>query len=401
VQAAARDRDATVPVRRRFRSSLEKEWRMRARVWSVLSVGTAAAMVLVTVVAAIAAIAAIAARPRLHAASQGAATARRSPVDIAKILAAKYPVQPIMSYIPALSWSGAFRLAGLTGEERWKEKPRREMQPFLSGATPAIAEPYQLASLAGHLAFADAAALDGNAAAGDLARRAADFILPQSGAEVVRFPRQWTDDIFMAATLLARAGAAATDPKYGVAAGRLLTSYAQSLQRPDGLYNHALEGPHAWGRGNGFALLGAIDALTYLPESWPDRARVLDIYRAHVRALVRHQSDDGSWRQVVDEPTSYRELTVTAMTVAAMARGVRLGLLDRAAYQDVIDRGWTAVARRVNDDGTVRDVCSGTAAGPTKEYYLNRPVVNGADDRGGAMALLAAVEVETLRRSKP
>lgn len=49
-------------------------------------------------------------------------------------------------------------------------------------------------------------------------------------------------------------------------------------------------------------------------------------------------------------------------------------------------------------DGTVRDVCSGTGAGPTKEYYLNRPVVNGADDRGGAMALLAAIEVEELRR---
>jgi len=34
----------------------------------------------------------------------------------------------------------------------------------------------------------------------------------------------------------------------------------------------------------------------------------------------------------------------------------------------------------------------------SKEYYLNRPVVKGVDDRGGAMALLAAVEVETLLR---
>jgi hypothetical protein len=56
------------------------------------------------------------------------------------------------------------------------------------------------------------------------------------------------------------------------------------------------------------------------------------------------------------------------------------------------------VAARVNADGTVKDVCSGTGAGPTKEYYLNRPVVNGADDRGGAMALLAAIEIASLRR---
>jgi hypothetical protein len=43
-------------------------------------------------------------------------------------------------------------------------------------------------------------------------------------------------------------------------------------------------------------------------------------------------------------------------------------------------------------------VCSGTGAGPTKEYYLNRPEVNGADDRGGAMALMAAME---MRESQP
>ncbi len=107
-------------------------------------------------------------------------------------------------------------------------------------------------------------------------------------------------------------------------------------------------------------------------------------------ALVTYQSDDGSWRQVVDEPTSYHELTVTAMTVAAMARGMRLGVLDRSAYQGAVDRGWKAVVARVNEDGTVRDVCSSTGAGPSKEYYTNRPAVNGADDRGAAMALLAA-----------
>jgi unsaturated rhamnogalacturonyl hydrolase len=99
----------------------------------------------------------------------------------------------------------------------------------------------------------------------------------------------------------------------------------------------------------------------------------------------------------VDEPGSYRELTVTAMTVAAMARGVRRGWLEQST-RTVIERGWHAIMARVSDDGTVKDVCSGTGAGPTKEYYLNRPVVNGADDRGGAMALLAALEVEELNR---
>ena len=45
-------------------------------------------------------------------------------------------------------------------------------------------------------------------------------------------------------------------------------------------------------------------------------------------------------------------------------------------------------------------VCSGTGAGPTKQYYFDRPAVTGADDRGGAMALFAAMEMYELRHAR-
>jgi hypothetical protein len=317
------------------------------------------------------------------------------PLAVARILAAKYPAQPIMSYIPALSWSGSLRLSALTGEPQWREKAEKDMAQF-SAATPAIVEPYRLTSLAGGLAFADYAVLTSHVRSGNLAQQVANLMLPQSSNEIVRFATGWTDDMFMASAVLSRVD----NGKHGAVIGKLLTTYAGKLQRPDGIFVHATDGPYAWGRGNGFALLGLTEALTHLPADWSDRSRVLEIYRKHVAALVKLQSDDGSWRQVIDEPASYRELTATAMTTAAMARGVRLGWIDRATYEPIVSRGWTAVAARVNADGTVRDVCSGTGVGPTKEYYLNRPVVNGADDRGGAMALLAAIEVEELRRAK-
>ena len=313
----------------------------------------------------------------------------RDPLEIARVLAGRYPENVTMSYIPALSWSGAIRLSTLTNEPRWKERARLQMLVFVSGEKPAISEPYQLASLAGHAALFDA----GEAA---LARKAADVIVSTDAGDV-RFARGWTDDMFMATSLLARVAAGSGGDRYGRAVARLLTTYSDRLQRADGLFIHAVEAPHAWGRGNGFAALGLVEALTHLPDSWSERPRVVDVYRRHMRGLAKHQSDDGSWRQIVDEPTSYRELTVTAMTVAAMARGVRRGWLDRG-FVAHIDRGWRAVAARVGDDGTVRDVCAGTAAGQAKEYYLNRPVINGPDDRGGAMALLAALEVEELRR---
>lgn len=314
------------------------------------------------------------------------------PLKIARVLAARYPAQPIMSYIPALAWSSSIRLSAMTGEPQWREKAAKDMQAFISGQTPVIAEPYRLTSLAGALAFFDAAALNKNAGAGAVAQRVAAFI-SEAPAGTYRLATHWTDDMFMVSAVISRAGNA----EWSSGLNTMLTSYATKLQRPDGLFIHAVDGPHAWGRGNGFALLGVTEALTHIPN--PSSApALLGIYRTHVAALAKHQSDDGSWRQVIDEPTSYRELTSTAMIVAALSRGVARGWIDGATYRPIIDRGWKAVAARVLPDGTVRDVCSGTGAGPTKEYYLNRPVVNGADDRGGAMALLAALEVEELSR---
>ena len=323
-----------------------------------------------------------------------AQTAAGDPVEIARILAARYPAQPIMSYIPALAWSGQLRLSALTGEARWREKALKDIDRFVSGQTPAIAEPYRLTSLAGALAFFEAAALTGNSAAGGLAGRIGLSMLPDGPGKHVNFATGWTDDMFMAGAVMSRLGSETTTH---AALHRMLTAYAKKLQRTDGLFVHAETAPHAWGRGNGFAVLGLTEALVHLPASWRGRAEVLGIYRRHLAALVTHQSDDGSWRQVIDDRASYRELTATAMITAAIARGISRGWIDRDSYQPVLDRGWQAVAARVGADGTVKDVCSSTGAGPTKDYYLNRPVVNGADDRGGAMALLAAIEIAELR----
>lgn len=323
-----------------------------------------------------------------------ARTARR-PLELARLLAGRYPETPSMSYIPALAWSGAMRLSTITGDPQFRDRARAQMNPFLSGEKPAIAERYLLTSLAGHQAFADLARLTDNAAAAGLARKAADFILSDTPDEIVRFRTNWTDDMFMASSVLARVAASTGEPRYADAVARLLTSYVDSLQRGDGLFGHAQAGPHPWGRGNGFAAFGLVEALTHLPATWSARPRVLDAYKRQMRAMADHQAADGMWRQVIDEPGSYRELTVTAMTVAAMARGVRLGWLD-AGFRPVVDRGWHGLLARVAEDGTMLDVCTGTGVGPTKQYYLDRGAISGADDRGGAMVLTAALEMAEL-----
>ncbi len=62
--------------------------------------------------------------------------AGKPPLEIARVLAAKYPAQPIMSYIPALSWSGQLRLSASTGEAKWRDKALKDIQTFTSGTGP-------------------------------------------------------------------------------------------------------------------------------------------------------------------------------------------------------------------------------------------------------------------------
>ncbi len=325
----------------------------------------------------------------------------RSPLALARMLAARYPATPTMSYIPALSWSGALRVSAITGDPQYRDLVVAQMAPFLSGEKPAIAEPFLLTSLAGHQAFFDLAELEGHPQADALARTAADFILGQKPEEIVRFATSWTDDMFMATSVLARAAKRTGDQKYADAVAHLLTSYSTRLQRQDRLFIHAASGPHPWGRGNGFAAFGLMEALTYLPAAWPARPEVLDSFRRLMAGMRRHQAPDGSWHQVIDEPGTYREFTATAMIVAAMARGLRLGWID-ASFDEVVQRGWRAVQARVSETGDLVDVCTGTGAGQnaTREYYLNRPAIFGPDDRGGAMALTAALEMHALNGAK-
>ena len=321
----------------------------------------------------------------------------RTPVEIATLLAHRYPASPAVSYIPAVAWSNTLRLAARLGDAGLVENVRNQMAPFLSGETPTVTEPYRLTSLAGLFAFVDFSEPGQSERALSLAIAGAQFMFSPSTDAILRSPTGWTDDMFMASSLLSRVGARTGDARYGATVGRLLTSYTENLQRPDGLFIHSAGGPHAWGRANGFALLSLTEALTFLPDNWAERPGVLDIYRRHIEALVRHQAPDGMWHQVVDESGSYREQTVTSMTLVALARGVRLGWLDDS-YRSVIDRAWRSIATHIAEDGTVVDASTSTGAGETKQYYLDRTAMFGADERGGAMALWAAVEMDELSR---
>ena len=315
----------------------------------------------------------------------------RDPFAIAKLLAARYPETPSVSYIPALSWVGALRVADMTGDDSLREKVRRQTQPWTSGAQPLFGDRILLTSIAGAMVFSDLARR-GEEGAAALASRGAQLAAARKSTGVAEYGQGWTDDMFMAAGIIARESRRTGSDADLDAAARLLVDYAKRLQRTDGIFIHATDGPFAWGRGNGFAALGLIEVLSALPENHPARPDLLAAYRRLMAAVRQQQSPDGMWREVVDEPGAYREESATAMLLTAMRRGIRRGWIDDS-YTETTTRAWRALAAHVANDGTIVDVCTGTGAGPTKRYYLDRTAITGADDRGGAMAMLAAIEM--------
>jgi unsaturated rhamnogalacturonyl hydrolase len=316
----------------------------------------------------------------------------RAPMAVAQLLAGRYPAAPSISYIPALAWIKTLELSARTGEAALRAKVLGQIQPWLSGEKPLLGERIQLTTVAGTMIFAELAKADAaNAAAQRLAIEGAEAALKEKDGGIPQYGQGWTDDMFMTAAILARTGSMPDRGRDLDRAAQLLIAYAGRLQQPDGIFNHATDGPAAWGRGNGFAAFGLMETLTAMPAAHPSRAALLAIFAKQMKGLAAWQAPDGTWREIIDRPGAYREETATAMILTAMTRGMRLGWIDRS-YAPVADRAWRALAAHIIEDGGLVDVCSGTGAGPTARYYFDRPAIEGADDRGGAMALVAAME---------
>ena len=316
----------------------------------------------------------------------------RDPLTVARVLAERYPEEPKMSYIPGVAWVNTLRLAALTDDAELAAKVLRDVRPWLEGEPP-FGDQAGLPTIAGTMVFSQIAKMPDlpQATAAKLAAQGVAVAAEESEPGRPRHGSGWSDDLFLGTV----AAAHAAEPDGLDAAARLILAYADRLQQPSGLYHHAEDAATAWGRGNGFGAMGVAETLTALPQDHPDRSAILEVYVRHMRGLRANQAPDGMWRQVVDLPGTYREASVTALTLSAMARGIRLGWLDDS-YVPVVERAWRALLAHVVNDGTMVDVCTSTGSGPTLRHYLDRTAVNGPDDRGGAMALAAALEMHAL-----
>ncbi len=214
----------------------------------------------------------------------------------------------------------------------------------------------------------------------------------------------WIDDAYMSIPFLAQMGKTTGEQKYfDDAARQVIGMSARLFNRDNGLFDHSWfadmddDARFYWGRGGGWAMMAMAELLSVMPESHPDRGRVLEIFRRGARGAAETQGGTGLWHQLLDRTDSYLETSASAMFTFAIARGVNRGWLP-TSYAPVAQAGWRALEQRIRPDGQIEGICVGTTAAYDAVYYYNRPTDLTAM-QGYGPTLMAGAEIITMVRN--
>ncbi len=207
--------------------------------------------------------------------------------------------------------------------------------------------------------------------------------------------RWWVDDMYMVGMLQIQAFRATKETKYADRAALQLSVYLKKLQRPNGLFYHGPDFPFYWGRGNGWVACAMAEVLKSLPAEHKLRTEITSAYKKMMNSLLKYQSDNGMWRQLVDNENSWAESSCTGMFAYAMAVGVKNGWLERQEYWPAAAKAFKGLCAHLDEDGNIGEVCVGTGQSKDIEHYLNRPRVAGDLHGQGPFLWLASEMITT------
>lgn len=217
------------------------------------------------------------------------------------------------------------------------------------------------------------------------------------------YPHQmWLDGLYMGAPFIAEYGKRTNEDVAQDVVNQFLVVGRHTYDANTRLYRHAWDekreqfwadpntgcSQHAWGRANGWFIMGMVDVLALVPAETPGRDSLLIRFQNLSETLLDYRDEKcGMWYQVLDSPKregNFVESSCSAMFTYAFLKGSRLGLLDEK-FKAIGEESFNKfVARFVkeNDDNTisVTDCCAVAGLGGknnrsgTFDYYINEPI---------------------------
>ena len=223
--------------------------------------------------------------------------------------------------------------------------------------------------------------------------------------------RLWIDDMFMITALQMQAYQATKDDasyntevkytnysksnnqnRFLDRAVREMKLYIEEIQGEGGLYWHSTSAHFFWARGNGWMAVGMplmLQLIEDIPDYAAEAALLKEEYQNMMKALLLYQKVDGLWAQLIDYTNMWTETSGSAMFAYAFIKGVQKGWLDEQTYGAAARKAWNALMFYLNTNYDIREVCVGTGASDSYQWYNDRGRTTG-DTHGQAGMLWCA-----------
>lgn len=126
-----------------------------------------------------------------------------------------------------------------------------------------------------------------------------------------------------------------------------------------------------WGRGNAWYTVGIMELAEMDPDMDPAiRHYLFNIYQQQAASLRRLQDPiAGQWHTVLDDSSSYIEISASAGFLCGIMKGIRLGILPKEDYLDVVRTGTDSIFNYIGESGNVLQVSYGTPIGQNADFY--------------------------------
>ncbi len=236
------------------------------------------------------------------------------------------------------------------------------------------------------------------------------------------YPNQiWLDGLYMAQPFYMEYGS-----KYSDSKDECIDSYNQFMNvynnlKDDstGLYYHGYDDEKKqdwadektglsqsfWLRAIGWYAMSLVDTIEKMPSDMEkEKNDLINIYKELADSMIKYQSENGMWYQVVDRPKDINNFEETSGTLAvgySMMKASRLGYVDKSyfdygkkAFDGVIDNYVST-----NSDGKIelRQICLvaglGNGRDGSYEYYTTQTTISENDAKGLGPLMFAYNEV--------
>ncbi|MDQ0086947.1 unsaturated rhamnogalacturonyl hydrolase [Paenibacillus anaericanus] len=165
-----------------------------------------------------------------------------------------------------------------------------------------------------------------------------------------------------------------------------------------------------WARSMGWFVMALVDVLEIIPTEHADYHELVRMLNDALTAMKNYQdSETGVWYQVVNlggSKGNYLEASASSMIVYAIAKGIRIGVLDMN-WSEVLDRAFNGLITEfvletkegqvnLNKNCQVAGLGGPQGRDGSYAYYISEPIITN-DFKGLGAFLQACTEYEVLR----